>query len=153
MGIASPRRNSYTKNCHYRYHQPLKVVISSPYMPALCIQNAKYDNPQAIQWSTRLFGVHFMSEFAASQFLCKELPLTVSSTPKSHYQESTYANAMHRQCKIWQSPSNSIEYKMLWSILNVRILSIANLMQRIAINGVINPGKSLSGVQICQLCA
>jgi hypothetical protein len=36
-------------------------------MPTMCIDNAKYENPQAIQWSLRCFGVDSVLEFAASQ--------------------------------------------------------------------------------------
>ncbi len=36
-------------------------------MPTLCIDNAKYENLQAIQWSTRCFGVDSVLEFASPQ--------------------------------------------------------------------------------------
>jgi hypothetical protein len=68
------------------HHQPPKGVISIPDMPMPCIKNAKYDNPQAIQYRMRQIRVNSVSEFTAPQFRCKELPLPVSSTPKSHYQ-------------------------------------------------------------------
>jgi hypothetical protein len=32
-----PRHNEDARNCHYRYHSPPKVIISSPYIPTLCI--------------------------------------------------------------------------------------------------------------------
>jgi hypothetical protein len=57
---------SDAKNCHCFYHQPPKV-IRSPDMPTLCIDNAKYENLQAIQWSTRCFGVDSVLEFASPQ--------------------------------------------------------------------------------------
>jgi hypothetical protein len=65
-------------------------------MPTLCIDNAKYDNLQAIQWSTRCFKTASVSEVGVPQIQCKELPLLVPSTPKSCYQESRYANSVHR---------------------------------------------------------
>jgi hypothetical protein len=44
-----------------------KVVIRSPDMPTLCINNAKYYNPQVIQPSTRCFRVDSVLEFAPPQ--------------------------------------------------------------------------------------
>jgi hypothetical protein len=46
-----------------RYHQPPKVIIRSPHMPTLCIDNAKYDIPQVIWckfemlWSRLCVGI------------------------------------------------------------------------------------------------
>ncbi len=48
-------------------YQPPKVVIRSPDMPTLCIDNAKYDNLQAIQWSTRCFKTASVSEVGVPQ--------------------------------------------------------------------------------------
>jgi hypothetical protein len=105
-------RNLDARNCHYRYHPPPKVIISSPYMPTLCIENAKYDNLQSIWWSTRLFGVHSLSEISSINFQCKEFPWTVWYITKSQYQNPRYADAMHRGCRIWQSASNLMHSEM-----------------------------------------
>jgi hypothetical protein len=67
------------------------------------------------------------------------LPLLVSSTPKSVIKDSRYANAMHRECKIWKSTSNSMEFEMLWSRFSVGICSISNLMHGIANTGITIP--------------
>jgi hypothetical protein len=113
------------------HHQPPKVIISIPDMPMPCIENTKYDNLQAIWCSTRWIRVNSVSQLLYHNLDARNCHYWYHPPPKSHYQQSIYASSVHIECEIWQSASNLIEYKTLWSTFYVRILSIKNLTKEL----------------------